>query len=520
MLPSAFIKKMDDDRPKVNRKIAEGLAISESKNIPSVIDHIMKEAFSPVSHLVTYHGYSDVDVKEQFQEFSRGKNNRRHFEVLESDFTFKRYAFKFQGEMFYKLLALPFVTRLGGALKTRGTMYNILPTMEDNLFSMDGKKIYIPLTRSKLVATREIKTFSLNGRAVSGDIHWSRLLYLKEGQQAKNYPTLLNYLFCYYGIAETFKRFDKTISIMSAKDYDEEKWPKSEYDVCTTSNLDLKRKRYNEDFVLVVPKDENDQVATSLIATFFYMIDNCCDEQFMTVAGLTDPMTWHRVLARHIWKDVDELDSIRKLNEHFESIGYYIDVLVKPKLARENIFVDNIFELAQYLIINFSKLSIDNEINSTVGKRFGTVPNILYPLITMIFKLTFTLAKFDPAVVKRHDIDRLFGPKFRPQELMFQLYGLPNVTVLDSATDLMLMKTTSEIYNPLRPPASDCSTQMYDPAYQFHETMLLAHANNMVTKAEPSGRGRINCFIKLGRNNEVIVPDNLVYIMKQISTYK
>lgn len=520
MITPALLNKIVDSRPKMNQKVCEGLAFHDLKHAKDYIHRVLKAAFASLDGWIKYEGYKSVDIREQFAEITRPRDNKRTYEMLHSDFVHVKYTFTFKGERMEKYLAIPYCSR-GGVIIIRDSLYTIAPELSDNLFSIDNSRIYIPVTRSKLIVKRASNTFMLNDRIISADTYWSRLYNGKKDEiNNSREPQIFNYALCKHGFTNAFKTFGKDVFLRGDSEETRKEFPVAEYTYCKSSGITLKNKQHLENLVLIIPTSQVDRTFRSLAASFFYMYDTCVGEGFLKTTEMEEPITWKRVLARHSWKQFDEVQAIERIDDHLTSISHYVDELVIRKLRFEGINATTTDELFKYLIENFADLIIHHRISGLIGKKLSVTPNVMYPLVSMIFTMMFYLTKLDKNKAEKHHVSRIFDSSFRSQELLHQMFRLPAVNVLESTTDLLILKTTSELYNPLQSPDSEISSQMQDPAYAFDEEMLLAHSVLMVTKAEPSARGRVNPFVTLGENNEIICPPELEAAMEFIKTLR
>lgn len=518
MFVGSLLEKMDNNSHPLNKDVCNGLAVKEFKRIVPELDRVLHTAFDTLGDWIKYKSYSYMDIRDQFVQFSRGREGKINYEMLPSDTVMVKFHFEIQGVPFDRFLAIPTEARIGGTTMLRGVWYNILPTLTDNLFSIGVDKIFIPVTRRKFSVFRESKYVRIDGQMTMADTYYSEL-YKQKSSSSKKRPQLLNYIFCTDGMTEGFKYFDKDVTVQYSHDINEEEFPRDKFHYCESpGTTNASKIQKHEKLILLLPREQMDSTAKSLIASFFYMYDTCVTEMSMRLEDMEGTTLWKLALVRFArnQKEADDIVALERIDEHLESISHYLDEMVQRRLRFEGINITQINELFRYLIINFSKMVLSNNVSGVIGKRLSVVPDVIYPAIEMTFTLTLELTKHGGPNVNYANIKRIMERGFRATHLLHQFQKQPTITVLDTATDLLIAKTTSEIHNPLKAAGSKIASQMQNPAYRFDAEMLLAHSIMMVTKSEPSARGRINCFIPLGKNNEVILPPELEPVINHV----
>lgn len=495
--------------PKMNASICEGLAVEEMKGCEEYIDRVMSCAAECFPPGLVYTGYKRVTPRAQFAEMTRPRNNKRSFEVTRSDMYMTRFNFAFEGKALKpRYLMMPYVNR-GGIIKIRDSKFVISPTLVDNLFSVEDEKVYMPVTRSKLTFFRHPYYFIANDQTITTDIYWSKLHYSRKDEAAKTkFPQLVNYLFCHHGVTGTFKKyFDTDVVIGNTNTITEEQYPATDWVICQTKGIKPKTRGFTGDITnvrLAIPIEKFTKTIKSVVASFYHILDNTTYLPFMVDEYMDDVSVWKRALARFIWKDVVERQACQQIDGHLRSISHYLDELVLRKFRYEGIEVDNILSLFVYIIENFPRMTIENNVAGTHGKFLSVVPNVMFNAVKMIFNLMFELDRLEGAKLRMDSINRLFDRNFKQIVMMSIPTTNPEVTTLESATDCLVYKTTSQIVTHSKAGSKSKSAEMNNPAFLLDPEQCTAHSILMISKSSPSARGRIQPFIETDKHGKII----------------
>ena len=85
--------------------------------------------------------------------------------------------------------------------------------------------------------------------------------------------------------------------------------------------------------------------------------------------------------------------------------------------------------------------------------------------------------------------------------------GHGEVSSLESANDCMMWKVTSPVISQTRATGKigvNKASEMKDPSYRMHPSIVTAHSYLAINKSSPSGRGKVNVFAKLGPNGSIL----------------
>lgn len=513
MIDPAIIKKLPSVHPSWNDKVCHGLAVEEAPKIPAAIDAAMRSAFESLGPDLKYKGYHSVSPKEQFAEITRPRGNKNLYEQSKSSTTMFRYEFEFMGEKLRnRYMFLPYVD-YGGIVTLRDSRYVYPPTIADTLFSVEDGKIFIPITRSPVTFLREGHYYLADDALITADTYWSRLHNTKKDEPPKSrHPQILNYIFALYGVVDGFKFMGFDAAVVGDESYAECDFPADEWVRCKSSGLRPKSRipNYRAPTVnLLIKKDQVSRTAESLIASFFYIADNCADLDYMVAENMDSPILWRRALSRFIWKSADPREAVNDINIHLASLEEYMDELMRKKLIIAKVPARTIWELFRYVLLNYHDLTIKSEPASIANKQLSIVGPMIHDIVIMINNMMFALRKLKEKNWRKDTIEDLLNRNFKQNVISSLASDHPEISLLETATDSMTMKVTGLIYRPSKNTGSATAADMQNPMYWLRGDSFELFSSRMITKSSPTASNRVNPNIKLGPANEVILDPDL-----------
>lgn len=501
--------------PEWNKEVCQGLAHSEMERVPERISQVMRCAFDNLQPGLVYDGYDRASPKEMLAEVTRQRMSKHFLEMSHSDMVMYRFDFLFNNE---KLPPRYLFITYGGEPIIRDTQYVISPTMTDNLFSIDNRGIFMPVTRSRFTFEREGHYFYADGKSVSADTYWARLHGKKDDIPTSRYPQLMNYIFCRLPGTAGFKFMGYDVVFGDCDSLNSADFPRDQWVICHSSGNRPKTRIPNFQAPktwLAIKREQYDNVAKSVIASFFYILDNCADLEYLTPVNLERTDVWKRVLTRFIWRNADAREAAAEIDAHLDTLDQYLDELTMRKLVLENVFVKDIYELLRYIIQNFARMTIENDPAAVIGKRLSVVDQVTFGVVKMIFRLMFRLRHLEGPRLHRQSIIDTFNRNFN-QVTMFALAGTEHqeVSILESATDNKIFKTSGIMLRPTRVSDSRAGDTI-DPVAVMHHDFFNIHSARMVTKSSPTATGRINPNVRLGPNNEILRIEGLEHLSEE-----
>jgi hypothetical protein len=513
-MDSELRRLVDEDTPKLNPLLANGLATEHMKYVEQYVDNVFKSTASGYPEGFTYRGLLPCTPQEEYNEITR-KRIKRQFDVARSDVYYVKLIFNYKGTEIKRYLALPFVSD-GGNIVLGGSRFNISPVISDRVISIGVSNIFVRLLRDRVTFERTPQHFKVNDMPWTEQVVWSEIYHknskmkkIKATVKAK--PALAHYLFCKYGFFETFKMFGNCTPVLgSGRDFSEATHPSSEWMICASRQkppAQFGRALYmGSDLKIAIKKSEWTPMVAALVGGAFYVVDyfpQQCRPDHMSSKTL-----WKVLMGHIIWSgSIGEGKLIMNVDEHLGSLDEYIDTLVEKELADIGYPVTNLYQLFGIIIEQFSDwlLGGADKINSIYDKQLKVLYYVMYEITSAAVKMMFRLK-----AASKKDAAAAMGLKkeMSPKEviatmnsvlrtgLIFSITkGHGEVSNISSSGDNLAFKATANLV-----PQSSSSRQgnrkakvvLNDPSKRLHVSVAEHAGYSFLPKSEPSGRSRLN----------------------------
>ena len=189
--------------------------------------------------------------------------------------------------------------------------------------------------------------------------------------------------------------------------------------------------------------------------------------------------------------------------DHLQLVRMYIDPITISILTAANIKCKDIFELFRYFILNFRDIIIHHDIGSMYNLELSSVKHLLYHVVHNIFVLAWTLNKMPAELITPAKIQKEFNSLHKNK--IFTITGHGELTPESIATDCKIYSATCNALSYSKVTSSGKGKQRKKSNI---ERDLLLHASQteiasylMVTKADSTGRSKLNPFIELTASN-------------------
>jgi len=526
------IGMLQDKMPRLNPEICEGLAMSQLDQVEDTIHQVMLSIAKSFPEGVTYHGYSRCTPKEQFLAQSNLPNRPSRFDMSPSDLYMVKFHLQFNGKpMKHRYMLLPYANR-GGTIQLRTSVFHISPAVVDNLFSVEDNNVFVPLTRSRINFSSIFASYIADGQEVYTKAVFSPLFKPKKEQEqaTHRWSTLANYLFAYHGMSEAYKRYFGLDVVYGLNEINEENYPRDKWVICSSDGNRSTRRRSKgaamdkSPIRLAIPRKQYfhpDHQATNeeLVAATFFVLDHLCHLGFMNVDDLDNPGLWSRALIRFIFKNADkEKKYMEQIEAHLETLNHYVDELVRRKLKAENIPVTDMKGLIHYMMVNYTRMVSECQPNDNEGKCLSITQFVLFDIVCALFKMMYATKKLEDQRLTPEGIEKAF--RTFPVDKIFEITtGHGEVSTLETASDCLIYKVTTPVISQTKATGkseNQKASEMKNPAYALHPSVIGPYSYVAINKSEPSGKGRVNPFIKLGKNGRIISDPGLEPLMRNV----
>lgn len=383
-----ILDAIDAELEDINPVVAEGLAYHQLKGVHRVIDGVMKSALRSSEDTRLPYGFNYIGCRRlaPHEEYiARTKNanqtarstSRRPqpqgYEFTAMDNYMVEFEFEADGgkERLVRNLSMPFA-RIGGITHIRGVKYKISAVMKTRAISPTKDGYFIEFQSSKLNIYREQCTFTIDGRDEHIHLPYSVTLHHSAASNKKKTykPALAGWLFAKYGIKYVFNELlgidyeiydilDERLKTLDAK-----------YAICHTKSMP---RQMDTQFVFVVKRKDLNADVKMFIGSMFYIART--NPKIVSVNSINNSDTWRVMLGQAIYADSKNSgELITSIEKHFGIIENMLDDQYRKELLRENIHVNNIFELLYYVMGIFTGRNKPNILRpSAVWGRYLTV---------------------------------------------------------------------------------------------------------------------------------------------------
>lgn len=527
---------MDLDTPKLNPLLAEGLAAGHMQRVEEYVDQVFTLTAKGFPPGLEYHGYKRCTPQEEFRERTRRRDNRQVFDIAESHIYMVSYHFKYMGkdlpEMF---LYLPYVGD-AGTIKLGGSLFTISPVLADRVISVGISNVFIRLLRGKVTFMRTPHQIYADDKRETVQITHG-LIYNKNDRQKRFETTikinsvLPHYLFCKYGVKETFKKYGNTDIVIGGPEITPESHPASDWVICESmydkmrhagvKPKALSRAIYDPTVIRVaVRRNDFTPLVRQLVGGFYYVVDHFPDR--LTLEHIEATSFWKIMLGNILISGrVNAGILFTDMDEHINSLDEYIDIPVAVNLRDIGIHINDFYDLMVVVMEKFSDWTLEagDNINSLYNKELSILYYVMYEITSAIFKLYFKLKAGANKIMNEKEVINIFRTHLRTG-LIFSIRKMHGeITASSYSGDNKALKFTSVLV-----PQQDTNrlksrkgrTGIEDPTRRLHVSVAEVGGYSNIPKSEPSGRSRLNLFLKVDHKNVVQRDPKLVPLLDQV----
>lgn len=522
---------VDKQIPHFNPRIVNGLATEEMKRAESYIDQIFRTATAELAPELVYKRLERCTPKEEYMELVRRVGMRNTIEHARSDMYMVKAIFELNGEPLPpRYLFLPFVRR-GGLITIRGSEFAISPVMADKAISVGHNYIFIPMAWDRMNFYRTPQYFYANTKQEVVDVVWSKIHHYKLKARRTNNKmdvrantVLPHYLFAKYGLTRVFSEMvNAQVVVGGSTEITPERYPPSEWVICQSTGYKprtVKDKNYvGPDVRLAIPVVSWNASVASLVAGFFYVADFFPDR--VTPDEVDEPRLWRILLGYMIFGPGHSEGKLAEdINVHMGSLDNYIETQTRKRLEDVGVFVEDIYQLFMHLIENFDQYITQSTTNlsSSFGKRLMTLPYALSDLTWAIHRFMFTATgqrKRKP--LTKDDVNKIFNKTIKTNTVfkMNKQHGEVNPVAVSG--DNLYFKVTSHVVLQESSSGGRAKTRSStdDPSKVLHVSVAVAGSYNTMSKAEPTGRAKLNpCTPLSSYDNEIQENPALTHITR------
>lgn len=523
-----------DTLPKFNPDIARGYAVKDLADAERYVENIFRCAAMDWPEIVEFVGLRSLTPREEsvvIRDISN-RNSQKEIDIAKTDCFMVEVHLRYDKEHdIRRNICIPFV-RDAGQLWLSGSYSTINPILADLVFSVENNGLFTILFRAKFTLSRENYSLMRDGESVPSFVVWGNIYQgnSKPGKGKSNfYSTIGHYIFCKYGVTDTFKKYYNTdVVIEEYNDQLREIYPVEDYVFFTSQGLlpiayrrKIRPGWKKTNLVLIVPRDKvNDHEGITNLAThFFYVVDQ--DPERFSLTYIDNPDTWRIVMGSILHKGKEnEGKLLNEVDKHLRSLDSYIDEETHKNLMRENIKADNIYDLFIHVIDTIrTRLQFDNS-GSMWGKYLLVKRYALSGITESIFNFTWQLEK-EKSKLLLVGLKYKFVSHITLKAFMSIQKGHGELNSIQYPGDNMIFKHTSVAIRQVNAVTGKSRSKPFkinDPAYHVHSSIMECGSICNMSKRIPDSRDRLNVtamtneqgmFIRNPKNIELL--DQLQY---------
>lgn len=528
-LDKAISEYIRAEFPKFNEEICNGLASSHLKpsTVEEHVDGIFRSAATRFPPEVTYEGYSRCTPKEELEVITSKKstNSKRFYEISISDVFLVKYRFNNEGRELRPLyLYLPFV-RDGGLIRLRGKLFAISPVIADQTLTVSNNSMFAYIRKARLIFNRLIHQFKLDGERKIAYVIWSKIY----NTALRDETALAHYLFCKYGVRETFHRMAGSEVAVGTSEINTDRFPPDEWHICESMGKPRGfRGSYTPSpFKIAIKKSSLTLATESLIGAFFYVTDYYTNA--IHPEDIDDTTIWKVLLG---YKILDPMGNEGKLllsiEAHLDSLDSYLDIVDIEEMKKAGIFVSDIYKFFEYIITNmpYKVATTGPNISSLYGKMLTVRRYVLKGINNEIFNMHYGLRKkyvnagrplSDREVMTIFKNNIHYDAIFRISQLNGEVtsVGCPGDNKYIKITcDLVPQVKTQKVIGGSKKGKKRSGSS--DPTQFLHASQAEVASFAFMPKSDPTGRSKINPYLRIGQDGEVLRNPEFAEILNKI----
>lgn len=534
---------VDADTPKLNKILAEGLAVSHIPRIEEYLDSVWRAVARGFPPEFQYHGGKRCNPQETFDEITKKKNSKRYYDAAVSSIYMMRYRFTFNGEEIIRYIKLPFVNQ-AGVLHVSGSRFVISPVLADTAISILPTNIFVRLIRAKVTFEREQQHYLADDRRETCHVAWSEIynknkknMEVKQVIDAKT--TIVHYLLCKLGFTETMRRFGHATPICGdATTITPDRYPAADWVICRSTKdkpATFKPKFYIPSaMMMAVPREQYEhpvhgQTLRNIICGFFYIVDHFTTR--MKAEYVDKKTEWMILLGHLIWgSHIGDGQLQSDAQEHIGSLDEYIDEIMRLKFIEIDMPINDMYELFGIILEKFNDwlLSSADNVSSMYGKELSILYYVTSDITKQINKFYFKLksalnSKKTHGGIKREltkkEIESLMNATISPGLIYAMTRTHGEVSTIACSGDNMAFKTTSMLVgqaNSTRQKSKSDNATIQDPTKRLHVSIAEHGGYTHLPKSEPSGHSRLNLRTKINERGVVMRDPDLIPLLDAI----
>lgn len=520
-----------DYTPKINPDIAEGLAVKHIPHLEEYLDNIIRGVAKGFPNELEYVGCQRCTPKEEFDEATKKKNTKRRYDVARTDLYMIKLKFRFQGiDLPPRYIYLPYVST-AGTITIGGSKFIMSPVLSDKVISIGTNNIFVRLLRAKLTFERLPHNIMINDTRETVQIVWSLIYNLPANKKdlvktVKAKCALMHYLFCKYGVTETFKRFGNCQPVIGYGEINQNNYPPEQFTIFRSTQI--KPKGYGKSFWepsglrMAIRNEDMSEMIKSMVGGFFYIVDHFPTR--LPKEYLESTRIWI-VLMGHILftGTLSEGTLYDDVSEHFRSLDEHIDKITSDQLSEIGYDVQDIYQLFAIVINNFNQWLIGSsaKVCSMYDKELSILYYIAQNIINAIHILHYRIRTASKKLLTDKGVINIMNATLKTGLIFAITRQNACMTTVSYSGDNKFFKLTSILgsqTSSLRPAGKKNRARITDPSKRLHVSLAEVGGYMNLPKSEPTGRSRINPHLHIDDRGMVLRSPELMNMLDLAQT--
>lgn len=515
---------------KFNPIVAKGVAVSQMEYALEYVDRALQLSAKTFPPKLKYLGYTKCSVRDEFNMLTAKKTAQHNLELAPSDIYLVNLNFEWDGvPLPPKPIFFPYLGK-GGRFNLRGKKFTVFPVLADETISVSKEDIFVPFLSAKVTFKRMQYLFRIDGVQRIEYLVYSKIHNHDPSKQprrstranttVKAHATMAHYLFCKWGVHETFKRFYDAEVVITEKEVDTNLYPPDEWAVCSSTQTRPRSVRLRQyvptNIKVLIRRDKLNNGTLGLLSGLFYVLDHYPDRFSEEVLDGThdEVRRWMVVLGHVIYRNKDsEGDLYLKIVDHLESLDQYVDDMTREGLEREGYLVSDLYELMALLIFDFTEILMKTDPSSMYGKVLAVNRYVLADIIKAISIFRFKIVSIKNRELTHGDVSKYLSKYLKPDVIYNNMSSKHNeISTVQCAGDNMMFNYTSGLIlqeNATGTTKRKAVTSFKDPSKYLHPSILVGGSILALPKSEPTGRTVLNPYLALDLTYKIKCPENL-----------
>lgn len=571
---SVLAKCIHKSCPAISKTVAEGTVKSLFNSAKDYLDNIFRDSIRKLNSKIDlqYVGCEEMTPEEYYEFCFKLNGTNQSFDIARSDVYAVYFVFRANGETIRKGMLMPFCND-GNIMTISGTKYVVSPVLSDSVISPKQSEVFVRLLSAKVNFFSTYRNLIENG--ISRRYPMVHTPIIKSG----NVPGPLGevdssislQLVCKYGFYGVFKRYianpekdikryKRQLTIGDGNDFfitdreitqeDRNKYNIFESIYKNKNELPPKVKNLRPDEplfphevkILINKEIEITNFIRHFVGGLIYTIDAYRYLKIQLLANIREQekengnedahqeecKIWRYMFGQIIYKGNYTYAKIKEeVDTHMLFLDGCVDTLIIDKLKDVNVHVNNYYDLAQYIMSEFTTITKSAQtINSDLKNKYIDV--MYYIFYEYILNFNKTIRKLNRKVVKAklenskesltaNEINEAFKEEFK----YFVIFGLTrggrncgmnlNLRVADYTGDLKYPKCTVILEDQSRGEGvkQPIGKQRFPDVCETikgQDTWLGSIFNLM--KEVPSGRLKVNLYLQYDPDTgAIIIPE-------------